>query len=130
MAIVAEKLSVFRSLVHFLSTGVLDTGFIFNHSRLSNICQVISKIAGLSLFCYDYPVSPMAATLHSLQLITGIILIVFILLQRTSGDTGSNFGDNMSAFQTRRGVERLLFVSTIIVAIVFVVASIWVVAIA
>lgn len=72
----------------------------------------------------------MAATLHSLQLIAAITLIVLVLLQRTSGDTGSNFGDNMSFFQTRRGVERLLFVLTIIVAIVFTAVSIWVIALA
>lgn len=72
----------------------------------------------------------MAATLHSLQLVTGIALIVLVLLQRTSGDTGSNFGDSMSFFQTRRGVERLLFVLTIIVAVAFAAISIWVIAIA
>ncbi len=72
----------------------------------------------------------MAATLHSLQLITAILLIVLILLQQTSGDTGSNFGDSMSLFKTRRGVEKLLFVLTIIVAIVFAAVSIWVIAIA
>ena len=76
------------------------------------------------------PVSPMAATLHSLQLISAIAIIVLVLLQRTSGDNGSNFGDNMSFFQTRRGVERFLFVLTIIVAVAFAVISIWVIAIA
>jgi preprotein translocase subunit SecG len=70
----------------------------------------------------------MAATLHSLQLVTAIALIVLVLLQRTSGDAGSNFGDSMSFFQTRRGVERLLFVLTIIVAVVFAALSIWVIA--
>ena len=70
----------------------------------------------------------MAATLHSLQLISGIVLIVLVLLQRTSGDTNSNFGDNMSFFQTRRGVERLLFVLTIVVAVLFAAFSIWVIA--
>lgn len=76
------------------------------------------------------PVSPMAATLHSFQLISAVVLIVLVLLQRTSGDTASNFGDTMSFFQTRRGVERFLFVLTIIVAIIFAVLSIWVIAVA
>ena len=67
----------------------------------------------------------MAATLHSLQLITAIALIALVLLQPASGDTGSNFGDSMSAFQTRRGFERLLFVLTIIVAVLFAAFSIW-----
>jgi protein translocase SecG subunit len=72
----------------------------------------------------------MSATLHSLQLITAVVLIVLVLVQRTSGDTGSNFGDSMSFSQTRRGVERLLFVLTVIVSVVFAVLSIWVIAIA
>lgn len=72
----------------------------------------------------------MAATLHSLQLITAIALIALVLLQRTSGDTGSNFGDSMSLFQTRRGFERVLFVLTIVLAVLFAAISIWVIAIA
>jgi protein translocase SecG subunit len=70
----------------------------------------------------------MAATLHSLQLVSGIVLIVLVLLQRTSGDTASNFGDTMSFFQTRRGVDRFVFVLTIIVAIIFAGLSIAVIA--
>jgi protein translocase SecG subunit len=70
----------------------------------------------------------MAATLHSLQLVSAIVLIVLVLLQRTSGDTTSNFGDTMSFFQTRRGVERFVFVLTIIVAIIFAGISIAVIA--
>lgn len=72
----------------------------------------------------------MAATLHSLQLVTAIVLIALVLLQRTSGDTNSNFGDNMSFFQTRRGVDRFLFVLTIVVAVIFAALSIWVIALA
>lgn len=70
----------------------------------------------------------MAATLHSLQLITAIVLIVLVLLQRTSGDTNSSFGDSMSFFQTRRGVEKFLFILTIIVGVLFAALSIWVIA--
>ncbi len=72
----------------------------------------------------------MSATLHSLQLVSAIVLIVLVLLQRTSGDTASNFGDSMSFFQTRRGVERFMFVLTIIVAAIFAIVSIWVIALA
>jgi len=54
--------------------------------------------------------------------------MVLVLLQRTSGDTASNFGDTMSFFQTRRGVERFVFVLTIIVAIAFAGLSIAVIA--
>ncbi|HTH93433.1 MAG TPA: preprotein translocase subunit SecG [Candidatus Paceibacterota bacterium] len=71
----------------------------------------------------------MSATLHSLQLVIAIVLIALVLLQRTSGDTNSSFGES-SFFQTRRGVERFLFILTIVVAILFAGISIWVIALA
>jgi protein translocase SecG subunit len=65
----------------------------------------------------------MATTLHFVQIISSIVLIALVLLQRTQGDTGSSFGDTMSFLQTRRGAERFLFVLTVVVAVVFVGAS-------
>ena len=62
----------------------------------------------------------MAYTLHLIQIISSIALIALVLLQRSQGDTGSSFGDNMSFLQTRRGAERFLFVLTVVVAVVFV----------
>lgn len=73
--------------------------------------------------CYHIPVSPMAHTLHLVQIISSIILVGLILLQRTQGDTGSSFGDNTSFLQTRRGAERFLFVLTVALAVVFVGSS-------
>ena len=68
----------------------------------------------------------MAHSLHIIQVASALILIALILIQRSSGDTGSNFGEH-NAFQTRRGAERFLFVLTIILGIVFVAASLAVV---
>lgn len=65
----------------------------------------------------------MAYILHLIQIISSLVLIVLVLLQRTQGDTGSSFGDNTSFLQTRRGAERFLFVCTVIVAVVFVGSS-------
>lgn len=66
----------------------------------------------------------MANILHLVQIISSIALIVLVLLQRTQGDTSSWLGgDNTSFLQTRRGAERFLFILTVIVAIVFVGAS-------
>ncbi len=66
----------------------------------------------------------MAYTLHLIQIISGILLVALVLLQRTAGDTGSSLGgDNASFFQTRRGAERFLFLFTVAVAIVFVASS-------
>jgi protein translocase SecG subunit len=67
----------------------------------------------------------MAHTLQLIQIVSSILLIALILLQRTSADMGSSLGGDGSSFlQTRRGAERFLFVLTIIVAVVFVGASI------
>lgn len=62
----------------------------------------------------------MANILHSIQVISAIALIVLVLLQRSSGDTGGSFGGNGSFLQTRRGSERFLFILTIVIAVVFV----------
>jgi protein translocase SecG subunit len=66
----------------------------------------------------------MAHILHLVQIISSLVLIVLVLLQRTQGDTSSWLGgDNTSFLQTRRGAERFLFILTVIVSIVFVGAS-------
>lgn len=65
----------------------------------------------------------MAATLHIIQVASALFLIGLVLLQRSTGDMGSAFGET-SFFQTRRGGERFFFVLTIIVAMVFAASSI------
>jgi protein translocase SecG subunit len=71
----------------------------------------------------------MAQILHSAQIFSAILLIVLILLQRTStGETGT-FGDTASFFQTRRGSEKFFFILTVVFAVVFAATSIGVVVI-
>lgn len=62
-------------------------------------------------------------SLPYIQIILSIILIVAILLQQSNSDSGSVFGggDGSSAYKTRRGFEKFLFATTIVVAILFVV---------
>ena len=67
----------------------------------------------------------MAQALQTIQIVSSILLIILVLLQRPSADMGSSLGGDGSSFlQSRRGAERFLFVLTIIVAVVFVGASI------
>jgi preprotein translocase subunit SecG len=67
----------------------------------------------------------MAQTLQIIQIVSSLLLVVLVLVQRANGDTGSSLGGDGSSFlQTRRGAERLLFIFTVIVAIVFIAASI------
>jgi protein translocase SecG subunit len=65
----------------------------------------------------------MAATLHIIQVASALFLIGLVLLQRSTGDMGSAFGE-ASFFQTRRGGERFFFVLTILVGVVFAASSI------
>ena len=65
----------------------------------------------------------MASILHTIQIVSALILIALVLLQRSSGDTSSSFGES-SFFQTRRGAEKLLFGATIACAVIFVAASV------
>lgn len=58
------------------------------------------------------------------QIIVSVLLIVFILLQeRTSGLSGL-FGGEGGFYQTRRGLEKIIFWGTIILAILFVALAI------
>lgn len=67
----------------------------------------------------------MAQALQTIQIVSSILLIILVLIQRASADMGSGLGGDGSSFlQSRRGAERFLFVLTIVVAVVFVGASI------
>lgn len=66
------------------------------------------------------------AILPYIQIVLAVILVTAILLQRTGSQIGGAFGggDNFSsAYHTRRGFEKTLFIITIVVAILFAVAS-------
>lgn len=57
-----------------------------------------------------------------IQIILAVLLVIAILLQRTGAQLGGAFGggDNFSsAFHTRRGAEKSLFIITIVIAILF-----------
>jgi len=67
----------------------------------------------------------MATYLHIAQIILGVALIVIILLQLRSSGAGSVFGGGESSiYRTRRGVERTLFVVTIILSITFFIIAV------
>jgi protein translocase SecG subunit len=68
-------------------------------------------------------------TLHGIlpyiQILLSIVLVVCVLLQQTGATLGGAFGgDNFSAaYHTRRGSEKYLFYTTIVVGILFALAS-------
>ena len=59
------------------------------------------------------------------QIILGMAVILFILLQVRGAGLGSAFGGSSggSVFKTRRGVERLIFNMTIVFVVLFAVIS-------
>lgn len=60
--------------------------------------------------------------LDLIQIILGIILITFIILQAKGTGLGSAFGGG-SNFHTKRGAEKFLFYSTIITSLLFVIVG-------
>jgi len=69
---------------------------------------------------------PMKSLLPYIQIILSAIMVVLILLQQTGAQVGGAFGgsDNLSsAYHTRRGLEKGLFISTIIIAILFALSA-------
>ena len=59
------------------------------------------------------------------QIIISIALIVLILLQERSSGTGGLFGGGGDEFyHTRRGLEKVIFYGTIVLAVAFAVFSV------
>lgn len=57
--------------------------------------------------------------LSSFQLLVAALLIIFILLQRRGGGLSSVFGGEGGFYRTRRGVERTIFIGTIVLSGLF-----------
>ncbi|HLD30920.1 MAG TPA: preprotein translocase subunit SecG [Patescibacteria group bacterium] len=57
--------------------------------------------------------------LNIIQLVSAILLIVAILLQNRGASVGGIFGGEGAVFQTKRGLEKKLFVATIVFSIIF-----------
>lgn len=58
-----------------------------------------------------------------IQIISAVVLIVSILMQQRGSGLSGTFGGDSGMYSTRRGIERLLFITTIIFAIIFVAVS-------
>jgi preprotein translocase subunit SecG len=53
------------------------------------------------------------------QVIVSILLIVVILLQNRGAGLGSAFGGSGGVYLTKRGLEKKLFIATIVIAVIF-----------
>jgi protein translocase SecG subunit len=54
-----------------------------------------------------------------IQIIAAILLMIVILLQNRGASVGGVFGGGDAVYQTKRGIEKKLFVATIILSIIF-----------
>ena len=67
-----------------------------------------------------YLAMTVAWVLPYIQVILSVLLVICVLLQRTSASMGGAFGggDNFSAtYHTRRGSEKILFYATVILGV-------------
>lgn len=62
-----------------------------------------------------------------LQIAVSVILVALILLQeRSAGISGLlGGGDTGGVYQTRRGLERIIFAATIVCAVIFAGLAVW-----
>jgi protein translocase SecG subunit len=67
----------------------------------------------------------MSSILPYIQIFLAVILVTAILMQQTDASLGAVFGggDSGPSGRTRRGFEMTLFKGTIVIAILFVLAS-------
>jgi preprotein translocase subunit SecG len=65
----------------------------------------------------------MAKFLMISQIVVSFLLMVSILMQQRGTTIGGAFGSESAIFRSRRGPERILFISTIVFAILFVILA-------
>ena len=58
--------------------------------------------------------------LQATTLISAILTVLLILLQQRGASLGAGFGSSGELYTTRRGLEKSLFVATIVFSVIFV----------
>ena len=66
----------------------------------------------------------MRTSLLIIQIVISVTLITAILFQVKGGGLGGIFGQADSVFRTKRGIEKYLFIATIVLVVIFVALSI------
>lgn len=65
----------------------------------------------------------MQTTLNIVQIVISALLIVAILLQQKGVGLGAAFGGSSNVYSTKRGVDKILFRATIVLAVLFFVTA-------
>lgn len=58
--------------------------------------------------------------LQTITLISAILSVILILLQQRGASLGAGFGASGELYTTRRGLEKSLFVTTVVMVVIFV----------
>jgi len=67
----------------------------------------------------------MTTTLQIIQIIFAVLLVAIILLQQRGSGLGIAFGAGQgNVYRSRRGIEKFLFIFTIIIAVLFSITAI------
>ena len=54
-----------------------------------------------------------------IQIIVSVLLITSILLQQRGSGLGATFGGGEMVYRTKRGAEKVIFISTIVLSVAF-----------
>ena len=66
----------------------------------------------------------MQQVLTIVQIILSVVIISFILLQSQGSGLGATWGGGGETYHTRRGVEKVIFIATIVGVVLFIATSI------
>ena len=58
--------------------------------------------------------------LQTITLISGVLSVLLILLQQRGASLGAGFGASGELYTARRGLDKSLFVTTIVFAVIFI----------
>lgn len=61
---------------------------------------------------------------QTIILISSVLIVILILLQQRGASLGAGFGGSGELFTTRRGLDKSLFNTTIVFAVLFIIAII------
>jgi len=64
----------------------------------------------------------LASILQIVILISSILIVLLVLLQQRGASLGAGFGGSGELYTTRRGLDKSLFVATVVCSVVFVLA--------
>lgn len=62
----------------------------------------------------------MKPVISLIQIIVGVLLIVVIIIQQKGSGLGSAFGGDLGFYRTKRGAEKLLFYTTFVLSVIFI----------